>query len=252
MSNQHKYELINGKYSIQTTTLFYSLISFSVSLLVKSAKLLLFFVIPFVITASFFSYYAKISASPEAIFTAGTVFATFGSAIITVVSLYCSDLVRRFCSNVSILQRDLLHSNDWERWPFLKRSHIFFHPGQPVKIYRLKNPRIRFSFSGDKDIWFYIPTTKEDFYDLPIIHSYMNIKKIQTKYILNNCVQNIQFQHEAMILNCVHSLYFLIIRYKLCQWLIFMNGCLIADGILFSFSWSWIVPKWNYLCSLFI
>ena len=74
----------------------------------------------------------------------GAVFATFGSAAISVFSLYCSMESNKFQSNLIVLQNQLLNQETWERWEFLKRIERKRISHNQVQYYILKNPQIDF------------------------------------------------------------------------------------------------------------
>lgn len=161
----------------------------------------------------------------------GAIFATFGSALVSVCSLFCSSQQQKFAENLNILQTNLLENADWKRWPFLKR-HRRKKIGLKCFEYSLANPTITFRYKN-KDLCFHIPSTSEDFSDLPIIGPYLMLLFYSKKYW--NTYPDAQ--EELMLWDCLIALYRNILKYKINKLLVLVGGFFVANSILFSFGY---------------
>lgn len=162
----------------------------------------------------------------------GAIFATFGSAILTVYSLDCNEQLRKFHETLATLQTDLLKTAPWKRWQFLKRYHIVKYSHR-YYCYSLTNPSIILQ-NNKRSLKLFIPYDKEDFYELPICFSYFRILHFQKKYLTG--LQNFEQmnQSELLLLNCLSYLYRNIIRYKKGKFFIIIGCFFIFNSILFS------------------
>lgn len=75
----------------------------------------------------------------------GAVFATFGSAAISIFSLKCNEQINHFQNNLSILQSSLIKTEKWNRWRFLKKIEKRT-PG----FCEVKTPQIHFYNNREK------------------------------------------------------------------------------------------------------
>lgn len=54
----------------------------------------------------------------------GSIFATFGSSVVSVFSIVMNNQSDRFMSNIEILYSDIIPEKKWVRWSFIKRKNI--------------------------------------------------------------------------------------------------------------------------------
>ena len=233
------YEIVEGRYIVKSALDMKWVIIKHIFTL--SFHLLTYVVIYFAsFLFTFFIFENCITIIPENIFSnlepsisLGAIFATFGSAIITIYSLYCNEQLRRFHETIDILQTSLLKTASWRRWQFLKRYHIARYSHRYV-CYYLTNPGIIFKDVKNK-LELILPYTKEDFYELPIYLSYFRILKFKKKYFRSiQDLQQISSQPEFMLLNCLSYLYQNILNYKKGRFLMVIGCFFIFNSILFS------------------
>lgn len=109
----------------------------------------------------------------------GAIFATFGSAIGTVGSLWERDLLERIRLNVDILYKDILHQDrPWRRWPFLPRNGMRFLLDGSTHVSTLRNPQIPLDV-GTHVIKIDLPTVLEDYFDLPLFQNLQPLRQFQ-------------------------------------------------------------------------
>lgn len=163
----------------------------------------------------------------------GAIFATLGSAIVSIYSLYCNEQLQKFHETLTILQTSLLKVASWSRWAFLKRYHVVKYLNE-YYCYCLINPSITFRNSKES-LTLFIPYIKEDFYEFSVFLSYNRILHFRKKYFIN--IYNFQqtnCQTELILLDCLSSLYQNIINYKKGKFFLVLGCFFIFDSILFS------------------
>lgn len=189
---------------------------------------------------TFYIFRNCISEIPKDIFSnlepsisLGAIFATFGSAVVAIYSLYCNEQLRKFHETLTTLQTSLLETVSWTRWQFLKRYHVVKHLRQ-YYCYCLINPSI--VFQNDKErLKLFLPYDKEDFYELPVFLSYCKILRFRKKYFRNIYnFQQMSFQSELILLDCLSCLYRNIINYKKGRFFLVIGCFFIFNSILFS------------------
>lgn len=165
----------------------------------------------------------------------GSIFATFGSAVISVFTIYCGNQNNLFQENLVILRNQISELHSWQRWPFLKRYLIkkisFLHSN----YYILLNPQITFK-TKTRNLTVSIPSCIADFKDLPIVVNVIKISffhKHYSKFIYNQCDTN--GQTDLFILDCILMIYKNIIRYKVGTVIIWIGAEFIFSSIIFSF-----------------
>ena len=167
----------------------------------------------------------------------GSIFATFGSAIISVFSITMSNIYERFCCNTNILFKELCPENEWHRWPFIKReSHSTLYNNE-LTYQILKNLEITFNV-GSHPMSIFLPTIREDFYDLPNWNSLKNMlleSKNYESYVLNNIPDS---ANSLMVWDCVLDNFKSIAIYKLAKLLIVIGGSFIFSSIIFAFFYT--------------
>lgn len=181
----------------------------------------------------------------------GSIFATFGSAVISVFSIDCSGQSNLFQENLVILREQLFDLHSWQRWPFLKR-HIkekisFLHNN----YYILLNPQITFETST-RGLTIPLPSCTADFKDLPVIKNIIKMicfRKYYLNYIYS--LHDIKQQEDLYIFDCILMIYKNIIRYKWGTIMIWIGAEFIFSSVLFSFFYEQIMCFLQYLATYF-
>lgn len=165
----------------------------------------------------------------------GSIFATFGSAIISVFSLYCNSQLNLFQENLSALYEQAESLSAWKRWPFLKRYNRKRIHLLKYNYYVLKNPQI--VFKGDVFcLAIDIPTCTADFYDIPVLINIMKMLLFH-KHFINSVFnhQHIQKQTDTVTFYCILMIYINIIKYKFGTILMLIGAEFVLTSIIFSF-----------------
>lgn len=167
----------------------------------------------------------------------GSIFATFGSAIISVFSITLSNIYERFCCNINILFKELCPESEWHRWPFIKReSHSTLY-NKEVTYQILENIKITFNV-GSHNMSIFLPTVREDFYDLPNWRSLKNMfieAKNYESYVINKIVDPAL---PLMMWDCILDNFKSIALYKLAKLMIVIGGSFIFSSIIFAFFYT--------------
>lgn len=167
----------------------------------------------------------------------GSIFATFGSAIVSVFSITLSSVYEHFCCNINILFKELCPENEWHRWPFIKRkSHSTLY-NKELTYQILENSKITFNV-GSHNISVFLPTIREDFYDLPNWQSLKNMlweSKNYESYVINNINDSAT---SLMIWDCVSDNFKSIALYKLYRLMIVIGGSFIFASFIFAFFYT--------------
>lgn len=165
----------------------------------------------------------------------GSIFATFGSAVISVLSIYCGEQKSMFEENLTILRGQVSGLETWQRWPFLKRftkrKMTFLHSN----FYILSNPQIIFETKKRK-LRVPIPSCSADFKDLPVTVNIFKMLRFYKEYSNSIfCFHNAEQQKDLLIFDCILMIYKNIIRYKLGVFFIWIGADFIFSSIIFSF-----------------
>lgn len=170
----------------------------------------------------------------------GSIFATFGSAIISIFSITISNTYDHFCCNINILFKELCPENEWHRWVFIKReSHSTLYNNE-LTYQILKNPEVTFNV-GSHLMPIFLPTIREDFYDLPNWSSLKNMlleSKNYESYVLNNISDSAT---PLMVWNCILDNFKSIAIYKIAKLMIIIGGSFIFSSIVFAFFYT-VIP----------
>ena len=174
------------------------------------------------------------------IISLGAILATFGSAILSVALITENDLDRRIMANVDILFNDIVKTKPWKRWQFLGRDSLEKHYDKTTTKMKLYNPSLKFDIGSHK-IEIYIPTVKEDFYDLPSFKCFW-LMKINNKHFKTNASNKRDkvfkdsafdsWSNYVMGWDCLHDTWRSIIKYKFSRYLLKL-GCWIVFVSLF-------------------
>lgn len=164
----------------------------------------------------------------------GSIFATFGSSLVAVFSLIMGSTYDRFLSNINILFQKLEPEKAWYRWAFIKRkSHQILY-NREYAYQELTNAKIYFNVGSHK-IDMFLPTIKEDFFDLPNWKSWNQMRQYARDYehyILNKCIEP---AIPLMIWDCVWDNFCVIIKYKFARILVLLGDALIISSVFWSF-----------------
>lgn len=181
----------------------------------------------------------------------GSIFATFGAAVISVLSIYCGEQNNLFQENLTILREQIADLHSWRRWPFIKRYSkerlSFFHNN----YYILLNPEITFK-SGKKSLTVPIPSCIADSKDLSIVSNMLKMicyRKCYIKLIYD--LNSIKWKEDLLIFDCVLTIYKNIIRYKCGTIIIWIGAEFIFSSILFSFFYGRIINFLQYSATYF-
>lgn len=170
--------------------------------------------------------------------TTGSLFATFGSALIAVFTLFTAKYLTRFYDDVSILMLDLssdeINPVRWKRWAFVPRINRIKYSAKP-KYIGLDNATITFCI-GDEQITFKIPTTESDIEEFLILRYLIQMKRLRKKYF-NELDKNSQFE-EYPAWDCVFDIYKCALFYRLSNLCVWIGTCFIMHSILFAFCYS--------------
>ena len=164
----------------------------------------------------------------------GSIFATFGSSVVAIFSMSLNTLYDRFISDFMIFSQSLEPDKHWIRWSFIKRkSHHVLYNG--VSTYQeLTNSMIKFNV-GSHTIEFFIPTIKEDFYDLHNWKSLLemkNRKKDYESYVLNNSEEPAK---ALMIWDCIYDELCCIAKYRVARFAVVLGEAYILTSIIMAF-----------------
>ena len=178
--------------------------------------------------------------------TTGSLFATFGSAVIAVFSLYTTKYLTRFYDDVTILMQDLNHDgNDpisWKRWAFIPRISRIRFSTKP-KYIGLNNATIIFYISN-KHIAFKLPTTEADIEEFAILSSLIRMRHLRKRYF-RELEENSQIE-EYPAWNCVFDLYKCALFYRICNLCVWIGVCFVIQSIIYAF---WYPEFYNlFLC----
>ena len=171
----------------------------------------------------------------------GSIFATFGSALIAVFSLYSAQQLSSFEEKISIMYEEFSKQNYpcWKRWEFLPRYSREKLSNGDYKYFRLRNASLYFVFE-QKELSVVIPTVRKDFIDLPILRNWFRLCIHKRKYIsyvyMNEC------RDELVIWNCLHSIYNNIVLYRFCQFAVWIGSSFVINSIIHAFFYEHICP----------
>lgn len=173
----------------------------------------------------------------------GAIFATFGSAIISIVTLLQSDKLNRILSNVDVLYSDIIQEEKWTRWSFLKRYDAHTLLNGEITSNVLENPYIIFNV-GCFNINITIPTTQEDFYDLPSFHNFWSMKKYSNHFKTNiiNHPDSISDSHFSDVgdyywaWNCLYDIWKNVLLFKINKLLVTLGFSIIISSFIYSFA----------------
>lgn len=181
----------------------------------------------------------------------GSIFATFGSSLVTVFSLKMDNYYDRFISNCQVLFQELEPQNAWHRWAFIKRtSHQNLFENQ-YSFQVLTNARVDFDVGSHK-ISVYIPTIKEDFYDLQNEKALCEMKRWARDYesnVFKSSDESI-VANSLMVWDCIYDNLKCIRNYKMARIVVILGEACIIASLLLAFFYSKISELEGSICQL--
>lgn len=172
--------------------------------------------------------------------TTGALFATFGSAIISVFTLSAAGQLRLFGENLAVLEQELapseLNSASWKRWPFLPRLSKMSVQGEMRRL-GLRNASISFT-TAHGDLPFQIPTTQADFGELPVFRSFLRMELRRTNYL--DYLNSTDLIEEYPAWDCLRAMYKNILVYRFSNCCTWIGVCFVLESIAFSFLYPYL------------
>lgn len=167
--------------------------------------------------------------------TTGSLFASFGSAIIAVFTLFTNRYLTSFYENLSILTKELvqdeLGETSWRRWSFIPRLSKK-HIGGEVHYIGIENVRFVFQ-TGVAQLVFPLPTTEADFSELPLLRNSFCMKRYKQSYL--NHLYETQLLEEYPAWDCVAAIYRCALLYRASNYFVWVGVCFVLESILFTF-----------------
>lgn len=167
----------------------------------------------------------------------GSIFATFGSSVIAVLTLTSSSQISSFEQKLAILKEHFSphKASAWIRWEFLPRlSRDRIRKGQ-YNYYRLDNPKLCFEI-GTSKLSLPIPTVRKDFRDLPILSAWWKMCRYKSSYRIHiykkDCVS------DFLVWNCLMSMYENIIVYRISEFFVWVGATFVINSIVYAFSYQ--------------
>ncbi len=166
----------------------------------------------------------------------GSIFATFGSAAIAVLSLTSSSQISSFEQKLAILQCQFseYETSKWMRWEFLPRQSRKHVQKRQYKYYRLDNAELCFEMEPQK-ISLPIPTCRKDFIDLPIFSAWGKMYRYKNSY--KAYIYKRDCATDFLVWDCLYSMYKNIILYRISEFCIWIGAAFIINSIVFAFSY---------------
>lgn len=167
--------------------------------------------------------------------TTGSLFATFGSAVIAVFTLYTGRYITSFQENLFILMENLVEKTTGgmtpRRWPFIPRvSRTRF--SDEIHFFGIESVHIQFQIETFCHS-FPLPTTEADFKDLPILFNYLNMKRLRKLYLSK--LRSPSQLCEYPVWDCVMTIYRSILLYKASCFCVWIGVCFVLQSIVFTF-----------------
>lgn len=177
--------------------------------------------------------------------TTGSLFATFGSAIIAVFTLYTARYLSNFQECLLVLMQDLATDDTGgklrRRWLFIPRISRIRRTGES-QFFGIESVRIEFLI-GDILQSFLLPTTEADFKDLPILSSFLCMKRLRKKYL--SSLDSVERLSEYPSWDCVTAIYRNILLYKGCYFCVWIGVCFVLQSILFTFFYAFLYTAFH-------
>lgn len=170
--------------------------------------------------------------------TTGSLFATFGSAIIAVFTLYTARYLSNFQECLLVLMQKLAEDDTdgvlWRRWAFIPRVSRT-RCADKSQYFGIESAQIEFLI-GTTSRTLPLPTTEADFKDLPILSSFLCMKLLRKQYLSG--LDTVERLSEYPAWDCVTAIYRNILLYKICYYCVWVGVCFVLQSILFTFFYS--------------
>lgn len=167
--------------------------------------------------------------------TTGSLFATFGSAIIGVFTLFTGKYLNSFYENLSILTEELAPDETgavkWKRWAFIPRISRKRFAGK-TQYTGIENASFVFQI-GTFEKTFALPTTETDFKELPVLFNLLRMKKSRKTYL--SLLEATQLMEEYPAWDCLTSIYRSILLYRISYFFVWVGVCFVLQSIIFAF-----------------
>lgn len=174
--------------------------------------------------------------------TIGALFATFGSAVIGVFSLFAAQHLETFYEDQTILRQELVSleaaNADWKRWSFLPRMGKLSFPGKE-RYFGVNGASICFTTARSEES-FPLPTALADFGELPILRSFLRMKLQRKHYLAYLSAAGLIEEYPAW--DCVCAIYKSILLYRFSWSCIWIAAYFILQSIIFSFFYPSLFP----------
>lgn len=168
-----------------------------------------------------------------------SLFATFGSALIAVFTLFTSSSLTRFQEDLSILVRELTGNEigdiTWRRWPFIPHINKQRLAGK-TQYFALRHATIYFHI-GEFERSFPLPTTKADFAEVSALVHFLRLKRLRASYV--NQLVDLNLIREYPAWDCVTDIYRRILYYRICYFCVWLGVCFVLESIIFAFLYPW-------------
>ncbi len=170
--------------------------------------------------------------------TTGSLFATFGSAIIAVFTLYTSRYLSGFQKSLVILTQELAGRDGGMpvrlRRPFMPRVSRTRTSGED-QFFGVESAQIHFQIGANSQI-FSFPTTETEFKELPILLDYLRMKWLRGRYL--SSLRSPEQISEYPAWDCVMSIYRNVVLYKASYFFVWTGVCFVLQSILFTFFYA--------------
>lgn len=166
----------------------------------------------------------------------GSIFATFGSAVIAVLSLTSSSQISSFEQKLAVLrsQFSTYDISKWIRWDFLPRqSRERIQKGQ-YKYYKLVNATLCFEMET-QTLSLPIPTVRKDFHDLPIFSALWKMRRFKSAY--SAYIHKRKCISDFLVWDCLFSMYRNIILYRISEFFVWVGATFVINSIVFAFGY---------------
>ncbi len=166
----------------------------------------------------------------------GSIFATFGSAVIAVLSLASSSQISSFEQKLTVLQGQFsaYEISKWIRWDFLPRqSRKRIRKGQ-YKYYRLDNATLCFEMES-QILSLPIPTVRKDFRDLPIFPAWWKMCRYKSSY--RTYIYKKECISDFLVWDCLFSMYRNIILFRISEFFVWVGATFVINSIVFAFGY---------------
>jgi hypothetical protein len=176
----------------------------------------------------------------------GAILATFGSAIGSIGLIWQNDLLERVRLNTDIFFTDIIRQDSpWRRWPFLTRAgKRKLLDGSSLHL-TLNNPEVPLDV-GTHVIKVDLPTSLEDFFDLPLIRNCWSLIRFRNSAhtVFSNKPKDVinpntglKSSDEYMAYECMFDTWKAVLKFRVARYIVhFGSGLTIAGaGIVASF-----------------